>query len=375
MKVLLLVTGLSMGGAERVVVNLADALIADGNEVLLVYMKGPLQVQPTRAEVRLVCLEMEKATDLIPGYLRFRSALRKFSPDIVHSHMFHAVMLARLTRFSIHIPRLISTMHTTDVGGRLWALAHRLTDRLTDVTTNVSHGAVDAFVAAGAVRSGRMIAVYNGISVDDFHLSAEARARVRASFAIAPDCKLLLAVGRLHSAKDYPNMFHALAWLRDRLDFKLLIAGEGPLRKQLEALVGELKLSSQVQFLGIRRDIADLMSAADIYVLSSVGEAFGLVVAEAMACERVVVATDCGGVREVLGEAGFLVPRMDSMALAQALLQACALNREDAIAMGKAARCRIIERYSFERSFEQWRTLYADLLASRGDYPGWVVRQ
>ncbi len=375
MKILLLVTGLSVGGAERVVVNLADALVADGHEVLLVYMKGPVQVRPMRPEVRLACLGMEKAANLVPGYLRFRNALRGFAPDIVHSHMIHAVMLARLARCSMRIPRLISTMHTTDVGGRLWALAYRATDPLADVTTNVSHGAVGAFVAAGAVRSGRMITIYNGISVDDFRPCPAARTRVRESFAIGPGCKLLLAVGRLHSAKDYPNMLHALARLRDRLDFKLLIAGDGPLRERLQALAAKLELSPRIEFLGIRRDIADLMSAADIYVLSSIGEAFGLVVAEAMACERVVVATDCGGVREVLDGTGFLVPRSDPAALAEALLQACALNREDAIAMGRAARHRVVDRYSFERSFDQWRRLYADLLAPPHGLPDRVARQ
>lgn len=362
MKVLLVVTGLSMGGAEKVVTDLADAFVASGCEVLLVYMKGPLQVLPKRPEVGLVCLEMNTVTDVFSGYLRFHGIVRQYRPDIIHSHMFHATMLARLIRLSSPVPRMISTMHTAYDGGRLRAVAYRLTDGLTDVSTNVSCEAVDAFVASRAVRPGRMITVHNGIAVDEFQPSAGARASIRESFGVAEDCKLFVAAGRLGWSKDYPNMFKALAQLPEELRYKLLIAGEGPLRQQLETMVDELGLAPHVRFLGIRSDIAKLMSAADVFVLSSAGEGFGLVVAEAMACECVVVATDSGGVREVLGGAGFLVPSRDPAALARSLLAAASLPDGEAVELGKAARQRVVETYSFDRAIEKWRDLYSDLV-------------
>ena len=366
MKILLLITGMSMGGAEKVVADLADALDSDGCEVLLVYMKGPLQVHPSRSGVRLVCLDIGSKTDYIPAYLRFRKVIRQFKPDIVHSHMFHAVMLARLARLTTRMQCMISTMHTARDGGRLRVVLYRLTDRLTDISTNVSHEAVDEYVASRAVRPGRMITIHNGIDVDKFQPSPAARARIRDSFAIDPDCKLFVAAGRLGWSKDYPNMFHALARLRDKVRFKLLIAGDGDLRQELEKLVETLGLASHVTFLGIRQDIADLMSAADVFALSSVGEGFGLVVAEAMACECVVVATDSGGVKEVLGGCGFLVPRSNSAALADALLAATSLPRQEAVAMGKAARQRVLDTYSFKRAMEKWRELYEGFLVLQG---------
>ena len=365
MKVLLIATSLSMGGAEKVVADLADALVSSGCEVLLMYMKEPLQVRPREPKVGVVCLGMHSAMDFPSAYLRFRRMVREFKPDIVHSHMFHATMLARLTRLSMSVPCMISTMHTAYDGGRLRAVAYRLTDRLTDISTNVSCEAVDTLVASGAVRRDRMIAICNGIAIDEFQASPEARASLRDKFAIDPDCKLFLAVGRLGWSKDYPNMFHALARLRDDVRFKLLIAGDGHLRPDLEKLVGKLGLSPYVKFLGIRSDIAALMSAADVFVLSSSGEGFALVVAEAMACECVVVATDSGGVREVLGDTGFLVPSRNPAALAAALRTASSLCHEDAAAMGRAARCRVVDMYSFDRAIEKWRGLYGSLLATR----------
>lgn len=364
MKVLLVVTGLSMGGAERVVADLADALAASGCNVLLVYLNGSLQVRPKRPEVALNCLGMDSPMNMLAGYFKFRKILREFKPDIVHSHMFHATMLARLARPAMPVRGVISTMHTAYDGGRLRAIAYRMTDRLADISTNVSCEAVDVFVASRAVRRDRMIAIHNGIAVNEFQPSPAARAGLRENFGVEPGCKLFVACGRLGWSKDYPNMFNALARLREDICFKLLIAGDGPLRSELEELADELGLSSRVVFLGIRSDIADLMSAADVFVLSSWGEGFGLVVAEAMACECVVVATDSGGVREVLGDAGFLVPRRDPAALATALLAASSLGNEDAAELGKAARRRVVDTYSFERALEKWHALYGKLAAA-----------
>jgi glycosyltransferase involved in cell wall biosynthesis len=363
MKVLLVVTGMSMGGAEKVVADLADAFVSGGDEVRLVYLKGPLQVRPRRPEVELTCLGMDSMKGMLSGFFRFRKILGEFKPDIVHSHMYHATMLARLMRLFVRVPCMISTMHSALDGGRLRPVAYRLTDWLTDLSTNVSCEAVDVFVASRAVRADRMIAIHNGIAVDKFRASQEARKKIREAFSVADDCRLLVAAGRLGWSKDYPNMFNALARLPADLNYKLLIAGGGSLRASLEEMVDDLGLSARVKFLGIRDDIADLMSAADVFVLSSVGEGFGLVVAEAMACECVVVATDSGGVREVLGNAGFLVPSQDPDALATAIVAATSLSKPEAVELGRAARRRVVETYSFDVAVEKWRDLYGRFIA------------
>ena len=366
MKILLVITGMTMGGAEKVVADLADAFVGAGDEVLLVYLKGPMEVRPRRPEVDKVCLGMDSFRGVLGGAAKFRKLLREFQPDIVHSHMFHATLLARLMRLVVPMPCMISTMHSALDGGRTRPFVYRATDRLTEISTNVSVEAVDVFVASGAVRDGRMLAIHNGIAVDKFRPSATAREAIRSAYALDEGCKLFVAAGRLGWSKDYPNMFNALVRLPADLPFKLLIAGGGQLREELERMVQDLGLSDRVHFLGIREDIADLMSAADVFVLSSVGEGFGLVVAEAMACECVVVATDSGGVREVLGDAGFLVPTQDPEELAKALLKATSLTKAEAIEMGRAARRRVVDTYSFNRAVEKWRELYGSFVKGAG---------
>lgn len=363
MKVLLVVTGLTMGGAERVVTDLADAFVADGSEVMLVYLKGPLEVRPRRPEVELECLHMDSAMNVLPGYVKLARIVQEFQPDIVHAHMFHAAMLSRFVRLVASMPVLVSTMHTPFVGGRLRALMYRLTDRLTDTSTNVSSEAVATFVDGCAIAPGRMLALYNGIAVEEFRPLAEAGTQLRESLGIKPGSTLFVAAGRLGWSKDYPNLFRALERLPRDFEYEVLIAGDGPLRQSLKDMAADLGIASRVRFLGIRQDIAELMSAADVFVLSSIGESFGLVVAEAMACECVVVATDSGGVREVLGDAGFLVPSNDPAALAQALLAASTMEPAKAKAMGEAARRRVVDLFSFSRSVERWLELYDGLLA------------
>ncbi|WP_265503789.1 glycosyltransferase, partial [Providencia heimbachae] len=162
---------------------------------------------------------------------------------------------------------------------------------------------------------------------------------------------LILSVGSLSFQKDYPNLLHALKILCDDGydDFHLVIVGEGPLKSELVNLSIELEIQDQVEFIGIRNDIPSLMSKCDIFILPSAWEGFGLVVAEAMACENMVIATDCGGVKSVISDCGFLVPPRDSKALSAAILDVISLKEYEKIQLGKKARNRIINFYSIEK--------------------------
>lgn len=360
MKVLQLITGMTVGGAESVLADMTDALVARGDEVMLVYMQGELQISPSRPEVKVVGLGMGGAGKLLQGLGKFRKIVNEFKPDVVHAHMYHAIMLARLARLTTPMPYLISTMHAASNRGAKRSIPFRLTDSLTDISTNVSQVAVDSLVEVGAVPAGRMVPVYNGINTDKFVFSQEARDRVRAAFGVGKDTKLLLAVGRLATAKDYPNLFRAVASLKGKIDFKLLVAGDGHLRDELPLIVKELGLSEHVTLLGTRKDVPELMSAADIFVLSSVNEAFGVVLVEAMANGRLVVTTDPGGVREVMGDTGIVVPSRNPDALAQALLKACTLSEEEETSMRLRGQQRALDNFSFNSIIEVWRTMYRD---------------
>jgi glycosyltransferase involved in cell wall biosynthesis len=307
MKILLVITDLGMGGAQHVVVNLADALVSRGHTVKIAYLTGEALVLPSNSEIEVASIGMKGAKDFFKAYIKLRVLINSFKPDVVHSHMIHANLLSRLVRLTVKVPKLVCTAHSNNEGSKLRMFAYRLTDKLANISTNVSEEAVEAFIKAGAVKPGRMISVVNGIDTDRFVFDAKVRDEKRIELESANQ-QMILAVGRLDIPKDYPNLLNAIALLKEqRQYFKVFIAGDGPLKQELLTLTKNLKIESFVEFLGIRRDIPALMTASDIFVLPSAWEGFGLVVAEAMACERVAVATDCGGVVEVIGANGFLV--------------------------------------------------------------------
>ncbi|POV85657.1 glycosyl transferase [Aeromonas sp. ASNIH8] len=360
MKLMLIITGLGMGGAERQVCDLADQFTAKGHKVLLISMTGEAVNRPLSSKIDVSELNMAKTPiGFIKAYWQARQLIKQFKPDVVHSHMVHANLFSRLLRLSVRIPKLICTAHNTSEGGRGRMLAYRITDKLCDISTNVSQEAVDAFVSLGAVPTERMLAMHNGIDTSRFTYNHDSREALRAQLKLAADSLLILSVGRFNVQKDYPNLLSAFSQLPGELSrTQLAIIGTGEEQAKIEAMATKLGLLPRVHFLGLQHDVHKWMSAADVFVLSSAWEGFGLVVAEAMACERVVVATDCGGVKEVLGECGILVPAKNSIALSQGLLQGLSLSHAAAKAQGKLARERVIQNYSLEAATNRWLELY-----------------
>ncbi len=359
-KITLIITGLGMGGAERQVCDLADQFTAKGHEVLLISMTGETVNRPLSVKIEVAELNMAKTPiGFIKAYWQARQLIKQFKPDVVHSHMVHANLFARFLRLTVSIPKLICTAHNTNEGGRARVLAYRLTDRFCNISTNVSQEAVDAFVAQGAVVPGRMLAMHNGIDTERFIFNASDRTRLRDELHISEKIPLLLAVGRLNKQKDYPNLLTAFQQLiAAGSQAQLAIIGTGEEQVTLIAMVADLGLSERVHFLGLCRNVHEWMSAADVYAMSSAWEGMPLVLLEAMSCERLVVATDCGGVKEVMGDCGFLVPPKNSTALAEGLNKALGLKPEAASVQGIWARQRIIDCYSLSAQAKCWLTLY-----------------
>jgi len=362
MKILLVITGLGVGGAERLVTGYADEFVRSGHEVVLSYLFGRAELLPNDKRVRVVNMGLTKnPLSLFIVCRNIRILIREFNPDVINSHLVHANILMRLLRIVTHMPRLISSAHNTNEEGRFRMSAYRITDCLADISTNVSNEAVEAFVLQKAVKPNRMIALHNSIDIKRFVFSDDLRCENRLSLGLGENVQVLLAVGRLWEAKDYPNLLRAFSVVcQAGASVRLLIVGDGPLRLELTQLAKTLGIDAYVEFLGTRHDVPALMSVCDIFVLSSAWEGFGLVVAEAMACNRVVVTTDIGGLKEVVGNEGFLVSAGDSLALAKGLNQALALNKVERKKIGTSARKRVEELYSMEKTAAKWLSLYDD---------------
>lgn len=359
MKILLVITGLGMGGAENQVVNLADAYAARGNQVVLVYMLEPALVLPRSGQVKVLYLGGAKSIlGMAKAFMCLTKLIVQFRPDVVHSHMFHANILSRLACLFVKVPRLVCTAHSSNEGGGARMLIYRLTDPLADEFTNVSQEAVESFERMRAAPLGRMLVTHNGIDTQRFNFSSAARQHLRTELNLKNN-KVFIAIGRFHKAKDYPNLLTAFSiFIKSQPDSQLLIIGDGELRPQIEEQIKMLDLQARVSLLGIRKDVPELLSAADFFVLSSAWEGLPLVVGEAMACQRVVISTDAGGAREFLINEDFLVDTRNSTALAESMRKAVDLAEDAASEYGKKSRQYVLEKFSLDRVVERWLAIY-----------------
>ncbi len=170
-------------------------------------------------------------------------------------------------------------------------------------------------------------------------------------------------VARFHPVKDHRMLLHAFAeLLKTHPDVDLLLAGDGPLRRELEQQCGELKIADRVKFLGVRSDVPNLLQAADVFTLTSLSEAASLTLLEAMASGLPVVVTNVGGNPEIVrdGREGLLVPRGDATAAAAAF-RILFDDPELAARLGAAGPKRVHDHFQLEQTIDAYAELYERL--------------
>jgi len=367
MRILLLTTSLLRGGAETQVFLLARAFRARGHQVRVVSMLEPggYMDDLAEADVEVSSLQLRRGVGDPRGITRFARVVRRWRPDVVHSHMVHANLLARVARPLAWAPVQVSTAHNITEGARWRELAYRLTDAFATITTNVCVVGAERYVKIGAAPAAKMRTMPNGIVIEAFNRPAEVRGRVRDSLELG-DRFAWLAVGRVEPQKDYPNMFRAVARGRSHGSRAVvLVVGEGSLFDDMVAARDEMGLDDEaVRFLGPRSDVPELMAAADGYLMSSAWEGLPLVLIEASAARLPIVATDVGGNDEIVadGASGYLVPPHDPEALAAAMSRLEGLTPGELRAMGEEGLSRVRSHYEIERVVDGWLRLYQELL-------------
>ena len=356
-----MLTSLGMGGAERQVVALAERMKARGHAVALILLRER-QPEEWPTTVDLVCLDMRKTpVSFLAGLLKGRRFLRDFQPELIHSHVFPANMAARMLKISLPAAAVLSTVYE---GSWPRMLAYRLTDGLSRRTAFVSRSAAERYAHLQAVPVRKCLIITNGINTEEFAPSSSRRARLRVQMGVREEF-VWLAAGRIVPAKDFPNLLRTFARVRGEIpEARLWIAGEAAGAGSAAIQMQAAELGASVRWQGLRRDMPALLDAADGFVLASAWEGMPLAVGEAMAMEKPVVATDVGGVRELVGEAGVIVPAKSPEALAEAMLEMMKRTEEERRTLGRMARKRIAARFSIDAKADEWEALYRTVLES-----------
>jgi glycosyltransferase involved in cell wall biosynthesis len=363
-----------MGGADSQLLSAAHLMQARGHDVIIVSMTplGPMGLQARDMGIRTESLEMRRGMPDPRGLLRLARLTRAWRPDVIHSHMVHANLMARALRLVAPVPALVSTIHNIYEGGPIRMAAYRFTNGLVDHLTIVSQAAADRFVGDRIVPRELLTVIPNGVDTEAIaNVPRGTRESLRRELGVE-HAFVWLAVGRFEVAKDYPNMLRAFARLRARQPAAVLqIVGRGSLRPETEALAGELGLGDAVRLLGVRNDVPRVMSAADGYVMSSAWEGMPMVLLEAAAAGLPIVSTAVAGNSEVIGdeEGGFLVPPRDPESLAFAMLRLMDLPESQRRAMGERGRERVRSHFGLGQMVGRWEALYREVMARRGLIP------
>jgi glycosyltransferase involved in cell wall biosynthesis len=367
MRIVYVLTSLGMGGAERQALALAGRMAERGHKVSVLVLRPSVPEQwPTGLEV--VHLAMRKTPASVwKGLLEGRRFLRKFQPDLLHSHSFHANLMARLLKILVPKPAVLSTVHNVYEGGWPRMQVYRLTDELSRRTAFVCEAAATRFVELKAVPKDKCVVMTNGIDTAEFTPDQARRARMREQMGVGDEFVWLTA-GRFVKAKDYPNLLRAFVRvLTVHPNVKLWVAGESTVGEagrlyNMSAIRG---LGDSVRWLGLRRDMPALLDAADGFVMASAWEGLSLAVAEAMAMEKPVVATDVGGTRELMGDSGVMVPPKAPDALAEAMMEVMGRTAEERHRLGVAERERICQSFNIDTKADEWEALYLTVVESK----------
>lgn len=364
-RLLFVTTSMDRGGAQRQIVDLAARLHAVGWPVAVLSMTTPSEYldELAAAGIEVASLDMAPGRPTPAAMLRYGRFIRRWKPDIIHSHMVHANLLARVGRvFAPRVP-VICTVHNVNEGARWREIAYRLTDPLATVTTAVSEAAAERYVRVGAAPPGRIRAFPNGF---DFSRPTPdgARASLREAFGVG-DGFLWATAGRLDVQKGYDLLLEAFDTVRRaRPDARLVIAGDGPERAALTDIVARLGLAGSATLLGDRQDVPAILAAADGFVLSSRWEGLPMVLLEAAAQGLPIVCTDVGGDREVARpELGGVLVDVDPAAIAGGMLQVMAIDPAARAAIGAALREHVRAEYDMSAVVERWKTTYATVLS------------
>jgi glycosyltransferase involved in cell wall biosynthesis len=326
----LFVPSLRGGGAERVMVMLANGFAERGHRVDLVLTRaeGPYlpEVSP---QVRIVDLDKGR---VLASLLPLARYLRRERPDTMLSALNHANVIAIIARalasgiLGNRIPLVVSE-HNTCTATRADSLGQaiirslmcKLYNRATSIV-GVSRGVSEDLARLLRVPAERVITIYNPVVTDNMPILANKSPDHPWFESGSPP--VIIGVGRLTPQKDFSTLICAFAELRKRRSCRLVILGEGELRSELQTLASKTGFTDDILFAGFTGNPLCWMRSSAVFVLSSAWEGLGNVLIEAMACGTPVVSTDCrSGPREILesGRWGRLVPVGDATALAKAM--------------------------------------------------------
>jgi glycosyltransferase involved in cell wall biosynthesis len=378
--VLFIIDSFEQGGSERQAMQLLTQLHASGKcRVYLACLqnRGSLRAEADQlgiGEIREYALSSFYDLNFLRQLRRLVQFIKENQIDVVHTHCFYTNIFGMTGAFLAGVPARVTSKGETDgfrspMQKRAERAAFRLSHRVIANCLVVQNQLIREGVSPA-----KIIQHYNGLNLDRLKVQDDLqREDALAGFGLPVDRRYMSIVANLRNpVKDHPMFLHAAARVRAAVpDAGFAIAGEGELMESLRKLAADLGINDDVFFLGRCDNVADLLFASDIGVLSSKAEGFANAILEYMAAGLPVVATDVGGAREAIaeGETGYLVASGDDEKMAERIVEVLR-DPQRAHAMGQRGKSIAAERFSCDRHLQNTLELYHELLAAPGSAPG-----
>lgn len=365
-KVLWLIKGLGVGGAERLLSTSLPYLNRHMFDYKVAYFlphKDALVPEFERAGIPVFCLNLKGSYDL-SAVLRLVSLLRQQEIDILHIHSPYAGILGRVAARLSGVSAIVCTEHMQiEKQNYITRFGNLLTYPLNDATIAVSDAVLHSVLDRQIIKHGTYVTIHNGVDLNAIATAGTCRTPIRESLGIPAQHQVVGNVANLFPGKGHRYLIEAARLVLNQYpDVTFVIVGNDKITEdagRLRELAGHLRIQDRVIFTGFRRDVFQLMAAFDIFVLPSLWEGFGIVLLEAMALGKPVVGTEVGGIPEIIdnGLNGFLVEPRNPQQLAEKILK---LLRNETLRnqMGQNGMQKVRDRFSIQRTVRETEKVY-----------------
>ncbi len=372
-KVLHIISTNALAGTEHYLVDLIKNASSDVDLAVVCPPDGQLCSSLASLDLPVIQLNF-KLSNVIPTTFQLYLFLKKWHPKVVHTHLGKATLAGVIAAKFARVENVVSTLHFikpayVSTHSKLlypfFLIAHMVINLGITSMIAISQAVRDEAIRREKINPKKIQIIQHGTSFQPVFLSKEAKQAAKKALGFCEEIPIVITVARLEREKGHKALIMALPKILQAYPQVLLLwIGNGDLRPELEAELDRMDLSDKVRLLGFQKDIANLLSIADIFLLPAPAEPFGLAILEAMASGLPVIAINAGGPSEIVveGVTGRLVEYRPE-AIAGAV---CELldNPEKAAAMGQAGKERCAAHFNIRRMVEQTEELYFSLLAA-----------
>ena len=380
-RILRIIARLNVGGPAMHTILLTKLLSAD--RFFSTLISG--QVSPSEGDMHYLADEQGVSPYIIPELgreIRWRDdvialwklyrLMRTQRPTIVHTHTAKAGMLGRVAAKLAGVPIIVHTFHghvfhsyfsRRKTQFFLWI--ERILGKVTDAIITVSPKQREEILSYGIGHPDKVRAIGLGLELEQFVNDQVQRGKLRQDLHIAPEAPLIGIIARLAPIKGHTYFLEAARQVIEKHPYaQFVVVGDGELRGELEHYTDTLGIRSHVHFTGFRRDLPEIYADVDVVVLSSLNEGSPLTLIEALAAGKPVVASQVGGVGDLVQheQSGFLVPPKDSKLLAEGIMRMLTLSQDERAQMGMNGRNSVYPKYHISTLVKNVETLYKELL-------------